>query len=165
MHPIVWFLIILAVLAAIAHKKGLFNKKDEANAPAPVVKSPVGKWVGDIVQANQIAWADANDEHTPAYTAQVLAQEPSWRGLQYCPGGTFSFEVHPDGGITGGAVIFITHPEPVQGRPVLANGATEIEFNLASHKVRLKFDGDTVSGLLWEGHDLLKRANIVGKRA
>lgn len=164
MHPIVWFLIILAVLAAIAHKKGLFNKRDEANAPAPAVKSPVGKWAGALQPATSGTWGGVNDEHDPAYTARVLSERPDWRGLGYCPGGSFSFEVHADGGVTGAADIY-GHACPVDGRPVLASGANEIEFTVLAHMVRLKFDGDTVSGLLWEGHDLLKRANIVGNRA
>lgn len=164
MHPIVWFLIIAAVMAVIAHKKGLFNKKHEANAPAPVAKSPVGKWAGQLQPATSGTWGGANDEHDPAYTAQVLAGRPDWRGLGYCPGGSFSFEVHADGGITGAADIY-GHACPVDGRPVLAAGASEIEFTVLAHMVRLKFDGEAVSGLLWEGHDLLKRANIVGGRA
>jgi hypothetical protein len=157
-------LVVVAWLAHRAKKLGYFDVNHEAAQPAVVVKSPIGKWAGDIARVNEIAWGDPNDEHTPEYTAKTLAQEPSWRGMKYCPGGVFAFEVHADGSITGEANIY-GHICPVQGRPVLAAGAMEIEFTVIGHWVRLKFDGDAVTGLLWEGHDLLKRANVVGRRA
>ena len=148
-----------------AKKLGYFDKKD--NQAAGIVteqKSFDGKWDGQLNPATNGAWGMPNDEHAPAYPAQVLAGRPDWRGLGYCPGGSFRFEVHADGSITGAANIY-GHACPVQGRPVLSAGASEIEFTVLAHMVKLKFDGDTVTGLLWEGHDLLKRANIVGNRA
>lgn len=164
MNAATWIVLVVIIALIIAHKKGLFDKKHEANAPTAVVKSPVGKWAGALQPATAGTWGGANDEHDPKYTAQVLTERPDWRGLGYCPGGSFGFEVHADGGITGAADIY-GHVCPVDGRPVLATGASEIEFTVLAHMVKLKFDGDTVTGLLWEGHDLLKRANIVGSRA
>lgn len=154
---------VVALAGAYFYREHKKDKKQEV-APTPAVVNHVGKYIGNANQANQIAWGDANDEHTPEYTAEILTQVPQWRGLQYCPAGPFDFEVHPDGGITGKVLIFNEHVEPVQGRPVLPVGANEIEFALASHMVKLKFENGKVSGLLWEGHDLLKRANIIGQK-
>lgn len=153
---------VVALAGAYFYREHKKEAKQEV-APSPTVVSHVGRYVGDVVPANNIGWGDANDEHDPAYTAKVLAEIPHWKNSGYCPGGTFDFEVHPDGGITGKAVIYL-HNEPVQGRPVLPVGANEIEFALASHMVKLKFENGKVSGLLWEAHDLLKRANIVGQK-
>jgi hypothetical protein len=162
-----WVFIAAVVIAFIAYrakKLGYFDKKDHAEAGVIVAESYLGKWEGQLQPATSGAWGSANDEHDPAYTAQVLAGRPDWLGLGYCPGGSFSFEVQADGGITGAANIY-GHACPVQGRPVLAAGAMEIEFTVLAHMVKLKFDGGAVTGLLWEGHDPLKRANVVGKRA
>jgi hypothetical protein len=161
MNVATWLLLAAVILAIVAYKKGLFDKKHEAAQPAVVVKSPVGKWAGQLQPATAGVWGGTNDEHDPAYTAQVLAGRPDWRGLGYCPGGSFNFEVHADGGITGAADIY-GHACPVDGRPVLTGA--EITFTVLAHMVTLKFDGDTVTGLLWEGHDTLKRANVVGGR-
>jgi len=162
MNIVTWVVLAAIIALVVAYKKGLFDKKHEAAQPAAVVKSPVGKWSGQLQPATNGVWGGANDEHDPAYTAQVLTERPDWLGLGYCPGGSFNFEVHADGGITGAADIY-GHSCPVQGRPVLSGN--EIEFTVLAHMVKLKFDGDTVTGLLWEGHDILKRANVVGSRA
>ena len=157
----VLFIVVIAYVLYRGKKLGYFDKKTEV-APV-VVKSHVGRYTGALNPATSGVWGGANDEHDQAYTAQVLAGNPEWRGLGYCPGGSFNFEVHHDGGITGAADIY-GHSCPVDGRPVLGAGASEIEFTVLAHMVKLKFDNGVVTGLLWEGHDVLKRANIVGSR-
>lgn len=157
----VLFIVVIAYVLYRGKKLGYFDEKTEA---APVaVKLHVGRYTGALNPATSGVWGGANDEHDLAYTAQVLAGNPEWRGLGYCPGGSFAFEVHPDGGISGAADIY-GHSCPVDGRPMLVAGTSEIEFTVLAHMVKLKFDNGAVTGLIWEGHDLLKRANIVGSR-
>lgn len=163
-------IVALVVIGAIYEQNR--KRRSQAGAslptPAPVSAapwSPVGKWSGQLVPGSSGTWGGANDEHSKDDTDRTLAERPDWRGLGYCPGGVFEFIVHPDGLITGAANIYGTNC-PVQGRPAIAlDGRKEIEFIVMAHMVRLKFDGDSVGGLLWEGHDTLKRANIVGRRA
>lgn len=162
------FLVLISIVT-IAYclyrgkKLGYFDKYPEAETPV-VVKSHAGRYAGALNPATAGVWGGANDEHDPAYTSQVLASNPEWRGLGYCPGGSFNFDVRADGVISGAADIY-GHSCPVDGRPVLAAGANEVEFTVLAHMVKLKFDNGAVTGLLWEGHDTLKRANIVGSRA
>ena len=157
--------IIGCVIAAAGYYFYRENKKDNKQevALSPTIVSNVGKYVGQLAAGSAGVWGGVNDEHDKAYTESVLASRPDWRGLGYCPAGSFEFEVQADGAITGSANIY-GHICPVQGRPVLAVGANEIEFTVLAHMVKLKFENGKVSGLLWEGHDLLKRANIVGQR-
>lgn len=157
--------IIGCVIAAAGYYFYRENKKDKGQevAPSPTIVSNTGKYAGELVAGSAGVWGGANDEHEPKYTAQVLNERPDWRGLGYCPAGSFEFEVQPDGGISGSANIY-GHICPVDGRPVLAVGANEIEFTVLAHMVKLKFENGKVSGLLWESHDVLKRANIIGSR-
>ena len=165
----VFFLFVVLLIIGIAYERNRKRKSKAsapAPAPAPVVApwSPVGRWAGQLVPGSTGTWGGANDEHDPKITAQVLAQRPDWKGLGYCPGGEFEFVVNPDGVITGAATIYGVRCD-VQGRPAIALDGREIEFIVMAHMVRLKFDGETVGGKLWEGHDELKRATIAGRRA
>lgn len=165
----IFLLVVVVVIVGVLYERN--RKRKTKPSIEPVVAntaahawSPVGKWAGQLVPGSAGTWGGANDEHDAKVTAQVLAERPDWRGLGYCPGGEFEFVVNPDGLITGAATIYGV-PCDVQGRPAIALDGHEIEFTVMAHMVRLKFDGDAVSGLLWEGHDELKRANIVGQRA
>jgi len=163
----IFVLVVVLVVVGVLYERKRKTKPniEPVNTAAPVAAwSPVGRWVGQLVPASTGTWGGANDEHNAKVTAQVLAERPDWRGLGYCPGGEFEFVVNPDGLITGAATIYGV-PCDVQGRPAIALDGREIEFTVMAHMVRLKFVGEAVSGLLWEGHDELKRANIVGGRA
>lgn len=153
---------VIALAGAYFYREYKKEAKQEV-APSPVVMRNTGKYVGQLVAGSDGTWGGTNDEHDKAYTDSILASHPDWRGLGYCPAGSFEFEVQPDGAITGSANIY-GHVCPVQGRPVLPAAANEIEFTVLAHMVKLKFENGKVSGLLWEGHDLLKRANIIGNR-
>ena len=164
----VFLLFVVLVIVGVAYEKNRKRKSKNTPAPTPVNTpppwSPVGRWSGQLMPGSTGTWGGANDEHDPKITAQVLAQRPDWKGLGYCPGGEFEFVVDPDGEITGAATIYGVRCD-VQGRPAIALAGREIEFAVMAPMVRLKFDGDTVGGKLWEGHDELKRATIAGRRA
>jgi hypothetical protein len=102
-----------------------------------------------------------NDEHSPADTAATLAARPDWRGLGYCPAGTFDFTVGADKIIRGFATIY-GHRVNVLLNPYMHE--SNIEFFVDGHVVNLTFDNGKVTGRLWEGHDKLKRATVSGIR-
>jgi hypothetical protein len=164
-------IIILIIIAGAAYEHDR-KRKSKARSqptpvPAPVVQSIAGRYTGTLTpptapDGSMLAWGAPNDEHPPELTARVLSERPDWRGLGYCPGGTFEFVVAENGAITGAASVF-GHHEPIVGAHTVTGG--QVTMPLRSHWISLSFADGSVTGKLWEGHDELKRSMVSGLRA
>lgn len=161
--------IIGCVIAAAGYYFYKEHKKDSkqetpVTAPIPLV----GRYTGLLTpptapDGSMLAWAAPNDEHTPAYTAKILAERPDWHLAGYCQAGTWDFTVHADNTITGAALLFNEYREPITGTPSV-DGNGNVTMALASHWISLSFKDGKVTGKLWEGHDELKRSIVTGNK-
>lgn len=157
---------LIAIVAAYKHKQRQ-KQSVQTIASAPVERPPAapashaGTYRGTLTPGSTALWGGPGDEHEPTYTADILKERPDWAGLGYCPSGQFEFTVAHDGTVSGHAWGWGADC-PVEGTPVLVGNS--IEFTVWCHWVRLEFNNGAVTGLLWEGHDLLKRAHISGVR-
>jgi hypothetical protein len=139
----IYAIIFVAILAAVAYKKGLFNVHHEANAPVVVVPTVAGTYSGEIVLPE-------HDERLRAYAESRARGETNEGGGVdhgfYLQGG-FSLAVDVAGAMQGEFVI--------HGNVSKATGHVNVDGTFGGGHEGGSFEGKVVNkqitGMIFEG--------------